>query len=76
MKCQNIRNMTSRFFHIPVKSNLKIVFISSSINSKFFLIDSLIRSSDITFGLPLRLVLEVLQDSILNVILSSKPYLA
>jgi hypothetical protein len=51
------------------------VFISSFINSKFFLIDSLIQSSDFTFGMPLRLVLEVLQDSILNVILSSKPYL-
>jgi hypothetical protein len=72
MKCQNIRNMTSRFFHIPVERD---VFISSFINSKFFLIDSLIQSSDFTFGMPLRLVLEVLQDSILNVILSSKPYL-
>jgi hypothetical protein len=57
------------------ESNLKIVFISSFINSKFFLIDYLIQSSGFTFGLPLRLVLEVLQDSILNVILSSQPYL-
>jgi len=53
------------------ESNLKIVFISSFINSKFFLIDSMMQSSDLTFGLSLRLVSEVLQDSILNVILFS-----